>query len=733
MKTIFGRGLCLVLGLLAASAPALANGPVLEAIYVDPPGFGFNDNTPVAPVPGNPHNTRGAQRRAVMAAALDIWATQIDSRVPVRVLAQFEDLGCGEGSFLGFGSSLSILANFSGAPEPGVNYPAALAAHLAGRRLTGPAELRVRFNARVDTEVCFASIPDGFWYGLGKPQAHRTLSAPFLALVLHEIGHGLGFDSFTDSETGTFFGNPPRPSAYSGHLFSASQQRSWRQMSAAERAASAVSEPDLVWTGARTIEAMTEHLLPPGQILIEPAIAGLDRFPALVHGLRPFPPRSGLRARFAVADNGTDTPAGSDRARTDGCQPLTNTSEASNRIVLVTRGGCTFNTKWRHVHDAGAVAVVVADNLEPDAGALARNQQIFIQEAVLIPYWSLSRADGEMLIGDPPQWLTLAYDETQPPVGSNDGKLIMDAKSTLRVSVNVVHPSNEMLPSLLMSSSVGSSSHLQGFLELAAAPLHDLGWPDMEAKQSQLSGNWYDTARSGEGCQLTLEGDEQTWILTCYTYLDGDQVWLLGTGRRRGDRLDFNDVHLTMGADFGTAFDPDDVERIAWGRVRMQILDCNQAQLQFLPNLAGYHHRISFMQKIVEIDCQRPASAQPDRRWSGNWYDPARSGEGIQLAQEGDGGTIVLTYYTYRDGKQLWLIGTGALSGNQVAFNDMHFTRGGDYGPGFDPDAIERIAFGTITLEFNDCNNARMIIAPIPGLFEAGERVVTRIVPRTCP
>ncbi len=31
---------------------------------------------------------------------------------------------------------------------------------------------------------------------------------------------------------------------------------------------------------------------------------------------------------------------------------------------------------------------------------------------------------------------------------------------------------------------------------------------------------------------------------------------------------------------------------------------------------------------------------------TGNWYHPARSGEGIQIAQEGDGSIVVLSSYT---------------------------------------------------------------------------------------
>ncbi len=70
--------------------------------------------------------------------------------------------------------------------------------------------------------------------------------------------------------------------------------------------------------------------------------------------------------------------------------------------------------------------------------------------------------------------------------------------------------------------------------------------------------------------------------------------------------------------------------------------------------------------------------------------------------------------------------------GNTFVFADMHLARGGDYGSGLDPGVIERIPFGTITLGPLDCNLAKWTIEPTLAPFEPAERVVTRIVPRTC-
>ncbi|MDT1843143.1 peptidase, partial [Acinetobacter baumannii] len=58
-----------------------------------------------------------------------------------------------------------------------------------------------------------------------------------VTVLLHEIAHGLGFQSFTDDETGqTLLG---RPSIWDHYLLDNRSNRTWAQMTTARRAASA--------------------------------------------------------------------------------------------------------------------------------------------------------------------------------------------------------------------------------------------------------------------------------------------------------------------------------------------------------------------------------------------------------------------------------------------------------------------------------------------------------------
>lgn len=716
----------------ATVAVAKNTGPVISVQYLDAAGVGFNDARAVAPVPGNSASTLGAQRRAVLKSALDVWATRLNSNVPLRVTAEFVDHGCTETSPAGTGGPQFLTSNFLHAPQGNTTYPIALATALAGARFAGiESEFSIRLHSRVDEEVCFASMPEGFWYGLDPDVQPATGTFSFFALVVHELAHGLGFLTLVDLDTGQYFGNPPHPDIYSRFLFSETHQSFWPAMTAAQRVTSATDEPNLVWSGAAVNQRAARFLLPPGEVRTDPAVGGDTRFAAFVHGIPPFLDPPGLSAPFAVAENAIDDPPEAGRAPTDACQPLLNQAQASGSIVLATRGSCFFSEKWQHAYDAGARALIVADNVPAEAdGALQRNVQMALATRLPIPVWSVTLDVGHGLMANPPTQLTLGYDETAPAQGTNQGRVVMEGSTDSGLS-NVSHFSRSLFPPSVMGSSISNTTDA-GLPDLVTDLFKDIGWPMADAKQGQFSGSWFKPSRSGEGCQLILEADQQTFVLTCYLYLEGEQVWVIGSGSRDGDRIDFDDVVITRGAEYGSAFDPDAVERIVWGSIRVQIFDCNRALFVFHPTLEPYREFQSTMSKLVAGNCQRTVANQPARELSGSYFDPARSGEGIQIAQEADGVTLVLTLYSYVEGGQMWAIGSGNLVGARVEFADMTLTRGADYGQGFDPDAVERIPFGTVTVDRLDCNLVRVQIEPILPDFEPSDRVLTRIVTRDC-
>ena len=702
---------------------------MINIIYLDDPDFGFNDTSSAAPAPGNPGATLGEQRRAALERAVDIWASRLDSNAVVRMEVSFDDLGCGERTTLGQAGSKGVAWDFPGALESGINFPASLAAALRGFPIAGlSAEMQAEFNFRVDQGDC-AEGTEAFWYGLDPETPPALGTASFLALAVHEIGHALGFQSWTSNEDFSFFERPDRMSRF---IFSTQTGKSWREMSDAERQASSTSGPALVFTGENANLRAAERLLPPSVVRVNP---GSVEFEAFMHGFAPFLDPGGLTAPLVLADAPGPGPGPDDPwHRALACQPLTNAAEVAGAAVLVKRGECTFASKWQNVFDAGGVAIIIVDN-RPAAedGNIARDSAMALDRNLPIPLWSMAEATGDQIREFvPAAAIELGFRTDLPARGTNQGFTNLQA-STENQGSNVSHFADTMFPRSVMNPTLTSTA-FAGDVDFVPELLIDLGWPTNEGKLAEFSGNWFNPGRSGEGCQMTLEQGQEIPVLTCYLYRDGDPFWLIGNGVYRGDRFEFNEMIITAGADYGSDFDPDDVERSLWGRIVMNIIDCNHARFELLPDGQGLPAFTTLMTRIVPAECNQRATNQINRVRAGNYFVPGADGEGIQLAREADGSTWIMTWYTYLDGEQVWMIATGQRLGSRITFGDTVITRGGQWGVDFDPDAIERIPFGTITinLDVDTCNDIRVEFNSELPQFEPTERAMTRIIPRQC-
>ena len=115
---------------------------------------------------------------------------------------------------------------------------------------------------------------------------------------------------------------------------------------------------------------------------------------------------------------------------------------------------------------------------------------------------------------------------------------------------------------------------------------------------------------------------------------------------------------------------------------------------------------------------------------SGSWYDPARSGEGLILQFLPNGKALVI-WFTYppagEAAEQAWLITElGGVDGSKRRFNAVYRPQGGIFGDAFNPDNISSVVWGTMELEFRDCNMLTLRYAGPPA-FGSGERTMTRL------
>jgi len=116
--------------------------------------------------------------RASFQRAVNIWAKTLTSSVPITVDATFKDLV--NPHILGQAGPSSLWRDFSGAPRSNTFYVDAVANKNHGSQLDPSPDIVARFNS---------TFPN--WH-FGKAVAPAN-TYDFETVVLHELGHGVGF------------------------------------------------------------------------------------------------------------------------------------------------------------------------------------------------------------------------------------------------------------------------------------------------------------------------------------------------------------------------------------------------------------------------------------------------------------------------------------------------------------------------------------------------------------
>ena len=264
----------ILLLLIAGAAPAAT--VVIQ--NNDGAGEGFNDATPVAPVGGNPGTTLGAQRLNAFTYAANLWGESLQSNVTILVRAQMNPQTCTSTSaVLGSAGTITLFRDFAGAPIPATWYSQALANSLAGFDLdTANPDINATFNSNLNGQV--SCLGGKKWY-LGYDSTPTGGDIDFISVVTHEIGHGLGFQTFVN-QSGVRFGSPV---AYDDQYMvkldrAGAVPSSYQAMTNAQRASANISDPNLRWISP-SVDAMVASI---------PLIAGTSGTHIRVHAPDPY-------------------------------------------------------------------------------------------------------------------------------------------------------------------------------------------------------------------------------------------------------------------------------------------------------------------------------------------------------------------------------------------------------------------------------------------------------------
>jgi hypothetical protein len=447
-------------GALALAVTAgFAGAATITIVNVDGPNEGFNDPTPVAPVGGNPGTTIGAQRLYVFQFAANIWGSYLPSTVEILVASQFSPQDCDATSgVLGGASAGSSHRNFPNAPFPDTWYQQSLANRLAGFDLDPSADIDITFNSDIGGAAC---LPQGWYYGV---DGNEGSAIELLPVVLHELGHGLGFATITLA--GVQMGTPPGPHVYDRFIFDRTQGQHWHEMATdGQRGASSQNCSQVVWDGPR-VTALAPYVLGPKPLLrvnAPAAIAGDYEV-----GLPSFGPAltdPGVTGDLVLVNDGMGVP-------TNGCEPFVNAAAVAGNIAFVDRGGCPFVVKVKNAQDAGAIAVVVADSV-PGCPALGMGGA---DPTITIPSVRLTMDDGLVI---KPHLLTgvngsVRIDPSIPAGADDQGRVMLYTPTPFALGSSVSHWDISPFPSLLMEPAI--NNNLSSDLDLTQQQMTDIGW-----------------------------------------------------------------------------------------------------------------------------------------------------------------------------------------------------------------------------------------------------------------
>jgi hypothetical protein len=456
-------------------AGALAAAPLSATVRItivnaNDPGVGFNDPTAADPVGGNTGTTLGQQRLNAFQKAAELWGALLDSDVEIRIKASFEPLDCtATTGTLGAAGPATSVQGFTNAPLPQTWYVVALANKLAGRDLapSAPGHIIAQFNSKVGTAGCLETSQ--WYYGLDNQHGAKI---DLVSVLLHEFGHGLGFLTLVDPQSGAEFLNGP--DVFEKHVLDTSTGKHWDALTPAERVASAIRTGAVVWDSPKVTAAVPVTLRGKPLLTVTAPASAAGDLPVGTADFGATLTTDGVSGDLAAA---TDAANADGPATTDACTALDNSGEVAGKIALVDRGTCTFVVKALTTQAAGATGLVIANNVS-DTDALAMSGT---DPTVTIPVVSVTQADGATLRTNLAAGLAVGLRLDPDHLSGADAsrRMLLYAPDPVEPGSSTSHWDTSAYPHLLMQPN--SAADLAHAVDLTLPLLQDIGWESTPA------------------------------------------------------------------------------------------------------------------------------------------------------------------------------------------------------------------------------------------------------------
>lgn len=219
---------------------------------------------------------------------------------------------------------------------------------------------------------------------------------------------------------------------------------------------------------------------------------------------------------------------------------------------------------------------------------------------------------------------------------------------------------------------------------------------DAALASAQYSGFFYDPAHDGEGFVIDVVSEDTATVYWFTFDTEGNQRWFLGVGAIQQDQIQIDEWIVTRGAQFGDEFDPDDVEYTVAGSALFGILNCDRITVNYTIDGVDGQQQLQRLSSLADANC---IGLQSHRSGLGGaFYDPHRDGEGIVLHVIGLQRALMVYFGYDQHGEQMWVLGDGQITGEDFDLQNLFYSRGGRFGPDFDPDEVESSPWGDMNL-----------------------------------
>ena len=256
------------------------------------------------------------------------------------------------------------------------------------------------------------------------------------------------------------------PDVFSRFIYDQTTGLHWDEENDTQRAASAINTYKLLWDGAAT-RLMAPLTLQSGRAVLRvnapAAIAGDFAVGPAAFG--PALSDPGVTGAVVLADDG-------EAPTSDACTALINSAQITGKIAIVDRGDCLFTVKAKACQDAGAIGVIVADNV---AGS-PPSRMSGTDATITIPSVRVTLADGTALKARIAAGLdvTLLTDPALLAGADAQGRMMLYTPDPFQPSSSVSHWDVSATPNLLMEPNV--SSDLTSSVDLTRCAFEDMGW-----------------------------------------------------------------------------------------------------------------------------------------------------------------------------------------------------------------------------------------------------------------